>query len=263
MAKKRKKEKEADEKYEFVPPEFDEKQFLTDEIVTTKRVVLIILYGMVFGILAAFATTATKNGYFGLIILVVGAFLIKYFFATLKFDLSKFTKRTWAESVMWFFFTFLAIWILVVNPPFVDYIAPEIKNVRLSIDVQGTMVVYNYSFETHGWQTSAKNITVVKAMRSAFNNATSFNISAQVADSSGLSGNPVITLNPNNPKVGTMTPAGNNRFNYYIDLVGPTSYTTYLNNGQVFTFSISSEDTTNNQAIFDLKLPSEQIQVAV
>lgn len=262
MAKKRKKETEAEEKYEFVPPEFDEKQFLLDEIKTTKRVVLIVLYGMLFGVLAAVATAVTKNGYFGLMVFLLGVFLIKYFLITMQFDLSKFTKKTWAESVLWFFVTSLAIWILVVNPPFIDNISPEIKNIRLSIDVQGTIIVYNYSFEAQDWQTSAKNMSVEKAMRSAFANATSVSISAQVADSSGLSGNPIITLKPNNPKVGEMTAAGNNRFYYLINLTGPASYNTYLNNDEVFTFSISSEDTRNNQGTFDLPT-SAQIQVAL
>ena len=263
MAKKRKKEMEAEEKYEFVPPEFDEKQFLLDEIKTTKRVVLIVLYGMLFGVLAAVATAVTKSGYFGLMVFLLGVFLIKYFLITMQFDLSKFTKKTWAESVLWFFVTSLAIWILVVNPPFIDNISPEIKNIRLSIDVQGTIIVYNYSAASQNhWQTSAKNTSVEKAMRSAFANATSVSISAQVADSSGLSGNPIITLKPNNPKVGEMTAAGNNRFYYLINLTGSASYNTYLNNNEVFMFSISSEDMRNNQGTFDLPI-SAQIQVAL
>ena len=245
MAKKRKKETEAEEMYEFVPPEFDEKQFLLDEIKTTKRVVLIVLYGMLFGVLAAVATAVTKNGYFGLMVFLLGVFLIKYFLITMQFDLSKFTKKTWAESALWFFVTSLAIWILVVNPPFMDYIAPDVKNVRLSVEVNQKFIVYNYSADTQTWQTAKNNISVTAALQSAYQNHSNVTIYAHVADSSGLSAAPMITLSPNSaPKAYSMLGGSNNSYSYAIagmDL-------SFIDRGHYFTFSISAIDTLGNQA---------------
>jgi len=253
MAKKRKKEKEAEEKYEFVPPEFDEKQFLKDEITATKRIVLVVLYGILFGALAAAVTALTKNGYYGFFMFLVGIGFIRYFLITMKIDLSKFTKKNWAESGIYFFFTFLAIWILAVNPPFVDYIGPEVKDISLSIDVDGTMVVYNYSMGTHQWQTAKDNASVMSALWSAFNNSAPVNIYAHVGDSSGLKSAPVITIAPNNPVVSSMTYVENYTYRYSIGSMGLN----YLNNGQIFTFSISAEDNNGNQGNFNLPTSAE------
>ena len=259
MAKKRRKEKE-EEKYEFVPPEFDEKQFLIDEMKTTKRVVLLVLYGALFGVLAGIATAITENGYFGFFLLLIGGAMIRYFLVAIGMDLSKFTKKTWAENAIWYFFTFMAIWVLVVNPPFIDYVEPQIKNVRLTIEVDSAYVVYNCTFNytrsMYVWETGKHNISVVDAMKSAYQYQTSVNISATVADSSGLSGRPIITIAPNTPQGGEMTAASGSR--YYF-LIGSMT-ATYLNNGQVFTFSISAGDLANNQANFNLPTSAE-IQV--
>jgi hypothetical protein len=262
MAKKRRKEAE-EEKYEFIPPEFDEKQFLTDEMKSSKRVVLVVLYGAIFGVLAGLATAITENGWFGFFMLLIGAAMIRYFLVAIGTDLSKFTKKTWAENGIWYFFTFLAIWVLVINPPFVDYVDPEIKNVKLTIEVGSAMIVYNCSYNyTRGmyvWETGKHNMSVVDAMKSAYQHGTSVNISASVADSSGLNGRPVITIAPNTPQGGEMTAASGSRFYFLIASMSAT----YLNNGQLFTFSISAGDTHNNRANFDLAdFPSAEIQVA-
>jgi len=254
MAKKHKKEKEPEEKYEFVPPEFDEKQFLKDEMNATKRVVLVVLYGVLFGVIAAIATAMTRNGYFGFLIFIVGALMIKYFLIAAKLDLSKFTKKNWAENAVWFFFTFLAIWILVVNPPFFDYVAPEIKNIRLTIEAQdGKLIVYNYSKDAQAWQTSKGNMSVASAMLYAYTNHTSVNISAQIADSSGLNGKPVITIAPNTATIAEMSTAGDSKYYYLISGMGPG----FLNKGEFFTFSISAGDMHSNQVNFNLPASAE------
>lgn len=254
MAKKRKKEKEAEEKYEFVPPEFDEKQFLRDEMKATKRVVLIVLYGVLFGVLAAIVTAMERNGYFGLIMLIIGAVFIRYFMQTMKIDVSKLTKRNWAESAMYFFFTFLAIWVLAVNPPFFDYVSPEIKNITLSVGYTGTNLVFNYSMVSQEWQ-APDNISLKTALDYARAHGTSVNITAHVADSSGLAGAPVITLAPNNPIVSAMTHVGNYTYSYSIASMS----TDYLNNGQIFTFSISATDNHGNQGNFNLPTSAEVV----
>jgi len=254
MAKKKKKQKEVEEKYEFVPPEFNEKQFLKDEMANSKRVVAIILYGVVFGVLAALATATTKNGYIGFVLFLVGLFFIRYFLFTARFDLSKFTKKTWVESMGYYFFTSMAIWILVINPPFIDYIEPEIKNIRMTIDVDGTAIVYNYSFETETWHTAPHNMSVDDAMWIAYNRSSAVNVSAQIADSSGLRGLPVITFSVWSNKIFNMTQVGNNLFYSRIEHMSEA----YLGaGGYMFTFGISAGDNSNNQANFWLPLTAE------
>jgi len=254
MAKKRKKEKEAEDKYDFVPPEFDEKQFLMDEMKSTKRMLLIVAYGVIFGILAAIVTIMERSGYFGLVLLLIGIVFLRYYLSTLKVDVSKLTKKNWAESAMYFFFTFLAIWLIAVNPPFFDNASPEIKNVSISVDYAGSTLVYNYSMIAKEWQSSG-NVSVTAALSYAKAHGTGVNISAQVADSSGLLAAPIITLAPNNAQTGSMTDVGNNTYRYTI----MSLTNTYLNNGQIFTFSISATDKNSNQGSFTLPTSAEVV----
>jgi hypothetical protein len=251
MAKKKRKDKEPEEKYEFKPPEFDERQFLIDEMSTTKRMVLLVTYGAIFGVIAGLFTIMFKNGYLGFLVLVAGAALIRYYLQLMGIDLSKFTKKTWAESAFSFFFTFLAIWLIAVNPPFYDGVGPEINHIQLSVEVNGKFIVYNYTAGI-GWQ-SGSSMKITAAMKSALANNTAVNITAHVADSSGLSAAPVITLTPTTPHPYSMVPRSNNTYYFLIDpLTG-----SYLINGQVFSFSISAVDTIDNKATFTLDKANE------
>lgn len=251
MAKKKRKEKEPEEKYEFKPPEFDERQFLVDEMSTTKRMVVLVVYGAIFGVIAGIFTIMSKNGYLGFLVLVAGAALMKFYLQLTGIDLSKFTKKTWGESGFSFFFTFLAIWLIAVNPPFYDGVGPEINHIQLSVDVNGKVIVYNYTAGIGWWSGSTTKIT--DAMKTALANGAAVNISAHVADSSGLSAAPVITLTPTMPHPYSMTLGSNN--SYY--LLIPQLTQSDLINGQVFTFSISAVDTVDNKAVFTLDKANE------
>lgn len=261
MAKKRKKQKEVEEeKYEFVPPEFDEKQFLKDEMNATKRIAVTIGYGALFGVIAALLMILTRNGYLGLFLLIIGFWFMRYLFAAMKIDLSKFTRRTWLESGVWFFFTFLAVWILVINPPFVDYAAPEIRDIRLAVAVQGVGIInynltYNYTISAYQWQTGKHNMSVASALKFASINNTALSISARIADAGGISGTPTMTLTPNNPQAKSMAYLGNDRYALSIGRLD----TSYLENGIIFTFSISAEDPSHNVAQFILPTANEII----
>lgn len=255
MAKKRKKQKkvEEEEKYEFIPPEFDEKQFLKDEMSTTKQVLIVVAYGVLMGGLAAIATILTSNGITGLAVLVAGFGTMKLLFNTMKFDLSKFTKKTWLGNIAWFFFTFLAIWILLVNPPFNDFASPEVKNVKLEVTVQGVGVVhYNYTFNSTSnlfeWQTGKYNMSVTNALKDAYANSAQVILTAHVADNDRLFSVPTITFKPDNPSVFPTPMSQTASFSYYYDM--STFGVNYLKDGQYFTFQINAEDPAHHITVF-------------
>lgn len=262
MAKKRKKQKkEEEEKYEFVPPEFDEKQFLLDEMSATKRVLLIVGFGVLIGALAGVLTIITANGLFGLVMLIVGFGSMKMLFIWMKFDLSKFKRRTWLENSAWFFFTFLAVWILVINPPFVDFASPEIKNVKLAVTVPGVGVVnYNYTLanNTYSWQTGKYNMTVSAALQAAYLDHTAVNISAHIADNERLSEVPTISFRPDSPTVlpSQMSLAGGSRYYYSIASFGGT----YLKDGHYFSFRMTAIDPAQHITFF---VPASTAEVIV
>lgn len=255
MAKKRKKQKKAEEeeKYEFIPPEFDEKQFLKDEMSATKQVLLIVGYGALMGALAALATILTSNGIPGLVVLVAGFGTMKILFNALKFDLSKFTKKTWLGHSAWFFFTFLAIWILLINPPFTDFASPEVKNVRLAVTVDGVGIIhYNYTFNSSSnlfeWHTGKYNMSVTNALKDAYAHNAQVNLSAHIADNDRLVGTPTITFKPDNPSAFPTPMSHAASFSYYYNI--SAFGVNYLKDGQYFTFQINAEDPAHHITVY-------------
>jgi hypothetical protein len=255
MAKKRKKQKKAEEeeKYEFIPPEFDEKQFLKDEMSATKQVLVIVGYGVLMGVLAALATILMSNGIAGLAVLVIGFGTMKTIFSAMKIDLSKFTRKTWLGHAAWFFFTFLAIWILIINPPFTDFASPEVKNVKLAVTVEGVGVLhYNYTFNSTSnlfeWHTGKYNMSVTNALKAAYAKGTQVNLTAHIADNERLVGAPTITFVPDNPTVFPTPMSQSSSYTYYYNI--SAFGMDHLKDGQYFTFQINAEDPAHHITVF-------------
>ena len=257
MAKKRKKQKKAEEeeKYEFVPPEFDEKQFLKDEMAATKQILLVVGFGIFMGTLAAVATIAAGNGYLGLILLLAGFVTMKFMFALMGVDIAKLTKKSWAGNIAFFFFTFLAIWILMVNQPFTDLTSPEVKNVRLAVAVEaGVVIHYNYTFNStanaYEWHTGKHNMSVTNALKAAYTSGLPVNLTAHIADNDRIVGIPTITFKPDTPTVlpQPMSQASSYSYYCYIQSFGINN----LKDGHSFSFQINAEDPAHHITIFTM-----------
>lgn len=242
--KKRKKEAEA-EKYEFVPPDFDEKQFLRDEMKATKRTILNVAYAALFGALAAGVTTLTESASLGLFMMIVGIASLKYVYPILGIDISKFTKRNWLESGAFFFLTFMAIWILMFNPPFSDHADPTIENISVSLHMDGTnWVMFNYTYDSENarylWQSGNGS-----SLSSYLNLNSEIRISAWISDISGIEGFPKISIGTQN--VQDMTSGEDYTYTYHIE-----SLDQFFTASDPFEFSIFAEDSLGNSNTFEV-----------
>jgi len=115
--KKRKEEEKKEPQYEFVPPSFDEKDFLEKDIRATKVTMLSFLWGLIFGIAAGLSSQVSN--YIGLVLLLIGIVLLKYFYQMFKINIAEIDKKGWLGNIAMFFFLFLGTWILLLNSPFV------------------------------------------------------------------------------------------------------------------------------------------------
>jgi len=247
--KKRKKEAEA-EKYEFVPPDFDEKQFLKDEMKATKRTILNVIYGALFGALAAGVTALTGSAPLGLLMMIVGIASLKYVYPILGIDISKFTKKNWLESGAFFFLTFMAIWILMFNPPFSDHADPTIENYSVSLrmgDTNWTIFNYTYDSESARYYWKAANGS---SLSEYLDLNSEINISARVSDISGIEGVPKISIGSLNLQ--DMTCIGDNTYSYHIESLNQVYPT-----GGFFSFSIFAEDRAGNDNTFEVHNTAE------
>ncbi len=132
MAKKRKTKEEKKDEIDFEFPEFDEKEFMRNEIQNTKAIFLAFGYALLILVPTYFAGRYVSIAVAFLIgLLGIGG--LKFIFDAIDLDLEQFGKKEWAGSIAVYFFTWLAFWILVSNPPFSDFAAPEISVVSDSV----------------------------------------------------------------------------------------------------------------------------------
>lgn len=127
MAKKRRivsEEAKAPE-YEFVPPDFNEREFILKDIYGTKITLVVSVLAVVFGLLAGFIDYEF-DWYFGLLLIVAGLFAIKHILKLIRLDTDMLVAgkdSSGSKSMLGNYFVFvflsLAIWILLINPPFV------------------------------------------------------------------------------------------------------------------------------------------------
>lgn len=129
MAQKKRKEPEVKEEYNFVPPDFSEKEFLEKDITVTKTVLISALLAAVFGVVAYLTTSITFV--IGLLLIIIGAVALKYIFQLLPIDISAADYKTWLGNGAMFFFLALGIWVLLLNPPFGDSVDPQIEDLQV------------------------------------------------------------------------------------------------------------------------------------
>jgi hypothetical protein len=134
MAKKRR-EKEEGVEPDFKLPKFDEAKFLTKERRNIKTLFISFIFGIVISFVCfGFWTLLSDSVFRWELVLLVGVFNIswlKYIFGQLNIDLTEFGRRGWFSSFATYFFTWLILFAVLVNPPFYDDEAPYIENVVL------------------------------------------------------------------------------------------------------------------------------------
>jgi len=125
MARKKRKSEEKEEEYEWVPPEFDEKEFLQKDIKGTRALIITVLSCVIFAIIGFLLGTAVHWA-LGLVVLFVGIFLLRYIFPIAQVDSAALETKSMIGNYALFFLLFIGLWVLMMNPPFSDFTDPSI-----------------------------------------------------------------------------------------------------------------------------------------
>jgi hypothetical protein len=128
VAKKRRKE---EKKEAFKKPEFDEVEFMQKEIGNTKVAFLTIIFSIPIAVLA-YAVTLAGLPAAGFLIGIGAIFLLRYLYEFFNIDTEEFQTKDWLGNSAMFFFTWLAIWVLILNMPFSDLTTPTIGKVEIA-----------------------------------------------------------------------------------------------------------------------------------
>ena len=154
MAKDRKDSKGSgsDEEYEFVPADFDEDGFIHKEMVSFRTTSILFLWGIlaaaVSWLLFGLVDGAKVGFLIGLGVAATFGFALKWLYPRLKTDTKHFGRREWLGTGFLFFFTWLAFFILAINPPVSDYAAPRVDVLAApAVQQAGSDVVLDVFYE--------------------------------------------------------------------------------------------------------------------
>ena len=134
MAKRKKREEEdEEEEFDFEMPEFDRIEYMKDEIRKGKSILISVAIAPIFSfvalqlfILIGDWTLAMLGGLSGLV-------LIPPLLRTLGVNTDELGKKEWGTDIVMFFFTFLAIWVILMNPPVNDFAHPTVNDMDIMV----------------------------------------------------------------------------------------------------------------------------------
>ena len=136
MARRRHEKEEEEEKEVFTPPEFDEKEYIEEEMNKARASISIVVLGALFAVVSAVVFISTDSWAGSALIGLSGFFFFKFIYPLFKADPSLLRKKDYVAHGAIYLFSWLAVFILCVNMPFADLSAPEIENVHLEGFVQ-------------------------------------------------------------------------------------------------------------------------------
>ena len=137
MAKKRRQKTEKKVESDFKLPEFDEHEYISLELRKSKASFVAFFYAILMVIITFSLYTITYPDWRPPIVIGLLAVVGVPFIANLvKLDTSDFDWKNWFGAGAVYILSWLAIFIIVCNPPFSDFAAPEIDDDDTEISYQ-------------------------------------------------------------------------------------------------------------------------------
>ncbi|MFW6375942.1 MAG: hypothetical protein ACOCZJ_02145 [Thermoplasmatota archaeon] len=134
MAKRKKREEEEDEEeFDFEVPEFDRVEYMKDEIRKGKSILISVAIAPIFSFVALQLFLLIGDWRLAMIGGLTGLVLIPPVLRTLNVDTDQLGKKEWATDAAMFFFTFLAIWVILMNPPVNDFAHPTVNDIEVEV----------------------------------------------------------------------------------------------------------------------------------
>ena len=128
---KRRKGKDEEEEFDFKLPKFDEEQFLKRERRNIKTTFISFLFGFIIAIISFGFWTLLSGNFFKweliLLLCVFNASWLRYIFIKLNIDITDLGRKGWFTSYAIYFFTWLIVLLVLVNPPFYDDEPPRVE----------------------------------------------------------------------------------------------------------------------------------------
>lgn len=167
---RRRKDTETPKKFAFEVPEFDEEEFIRKETIGFRTTLVLFVYSVVTAFLTfvlwriLLPTTGANGAWFvALLIGLALGYFLRFIYPALKVDISHFGKKEWTGTGFLYFFSWLAFFIFLVNPPIYDGVAPQME-IHITPDAQtpgGEVFVTLLAFDNVGIDEDSVSFEVV------------------------------------------------------------------------------------------------------
>jgi hypothetical protein len=129
LAKKRRQKTEKKDEYDFKLPEFDEHEYIALELRKSKLAFIAFFFAILVVVITFLFYTVTYPDWRGPIVLgLLAVVALPFIINLLKLDTTDFDWKNWFGAGAIYILSWLAIFILVCNPPFSDFADPEIDD---------------------------------------------------------------------------------------------------------------------------------------
>ncbi len=111
-------------------PEFDEVEYMKTEMRSARAAIFAVIWAVPAALVSwglTIAGIAVVAFFAGLGVM----FLLKWIYPLVRVDTSQWKRKDWMGHGITFFFSWLAFWILLLNPPFADLTNPVIAGVAV------------------------------------------------------------------------------------------------------------------------------------
>ncbi len=126
MARRKRKDDEPD----WVPPEFDEVGYMRQEIQGAHAAIATIGWAVIGAAVALLLYSVHPA--LGFLAGIAVGFGMYFVFPLIGINTDGFKRRDWVGHGITYFFSWLAFWILLLNPPFSDHTEPTIQSISVS-----------------------------------------------------------------------------------------------------------------------------------
>ncbi len=113
--------------------DFDRKEYMKKEINKGKSTLLAVAIAPVFSFVSLYVFNLTTEWVISLFAGLVGFAVLRPLYKVLNIDLDKIGKKGWAKNVAVYAMTLLAVWVLLMNPPFSDFADPQVNDIQVKV----------------------------------------------------------------------------------------------------------------------------------
>ncbi len=133
----------------FEMPEFDRKEYMKKQINEGKITLVSIAIAPIFSVISHLVFNHTGDWETGILAGLIGLFFLKPAYSALKLKVDDLNTKDWAKNFGIYSVTLLAVWILLMNPPFSDLADPTVNEIEVWIyDEEGELVeIEDISYE--------------------------------------------------------------------------------------------------------------------